>query len=124
MDISEKIMCMRADRATLDFMNVTHLLSDFKNKFLDVFRNPFFRTEQARYELMDGELTTGLVFASLAISQVEFEAGTPVDGIGGLGVIVLAIHRLQQSFHTEFLQRCLSFHHILCFDIFDWAKVS
>ena len=105
-------------------MNGAHLLRDFKNKFLDVFRNPFFRTKQARYELMDGQLTTGLVLASLAISQVEFEAGTPVDGIGGLGVIVLTIHRLQQSFHTELLQRCLSFHRILCFDIFGWAKVS
>ena len=38
----------------LDFMNLTHLLGNLKDEFLDACRNPFLRTGQARYELING----------------------------------------------------------------------
>ena len=107
----------------LDFMNFTHLLGNLKDEFLDACRNPFLRTGQARYELINGQFAIGL-FVKLVVTPVELTASTPVDGKGGLRVIVDAVSRLQQSFGTQLLQGCLSFHHILCLDLLGWARVS
>ena len=81
-------------------MNLTHLFGNFKDEFLDAFGDPFLRPGQARYEFVDGELTTavGAISLTLGVTSEEFGASTPEDGIGGLGVIVPAVSRLQQSF--------------------------